>query len=179
IATRRCRRKGDGTTITSPSYSSYRRPSSGHCCSSAKVTRGSVAFMERILHRRARSVPHRSAALSPMKSPARAQITAQNLPCVAAALWQNLAETRSRSMTRIFYACAVAIGFAVFLYVSLVRTTAVQQADDAVRIDADDIGGAVKSAKGPAAGGWASAETRVLQTKVGSAEGTDGRGRQE
>jgi len=80
-------------------------------------------------------------------------------------------------MTRIFYACAVAIGFAVFLDVSLVRTTAVQQADDAVRIDADDIGGVVKSAKGPEAGVWVIAETNELPTKFVKIVVTDDRGR--
>jgi hypothetical protein len=80
-------------------------------------------------------------------------------------------------MTRILYACAVAIGFAVFLDVSLVRTTAVQQADDAVRIDADDIGGVVKSAKGPEAGVWVIAETSELPTKFVKIVVTDDRGR--
>src|SRR2546427_1554845 len=80
-------------------------------------------------------------------------------------------------MTRIFYACAVAIGFAVILDVSLVRTTAVQQADDAVRIDADDIGGVVKSAKGPEAGVWVISETSELPAEVAENVVTDDRGR--
>jgi hypothetical protein len=69
------------------------------------------------------------------------------------------------------------MGFAVFLDVSLVRTTAVQQADDAVRIDADDIGGVVKSAKGPEAGVWVIAETNELPTKFVKIVVTDDSGR--
>jgi hypothetical protein len=79
-ATRWCRGNGDGTTITSPSYSSYRRPSSGHSCSSAKVTRGSAAFMNRIFDRRARRMPRRVDAFVRLNSRAarrsRAEIAA-------------------------------------------------------------------------------------------------------
>jgi hypothetical protein len=68
------------------------------------------------------------------------------------------------------------MGFALFLNLSLVRTTAVQQGDD-VRIDADDIGGVVKSAKGPEAGVWVIAETTELPTKFVKIVVTDDRGR--
>src|ERR671937_162777 len=93
-------------------------------------------------------------------------------------LWQNHAETRSRAMTtRILYASAVAMGFALLLDVSIARTSAGQAPDETVRIDADDIGGVVKSVKGPEAGVWVIAETNELPTKFVKIVVTDDRGR--
>jgi hypothetical protein len=51
------------------------------------------------------------------------------------------------------------------------------QTDEAVRIDADDIGGVVKSAKGPEAGVWVIAETTELPTRFVKIVVTDDRGR--
>src|SRR6185436_2415585 len=69
---------GAGTTITSPSYSSYRRPSSGHWHSSAKLTRGSTALTPAILHRRyATTVPREFVRISENDVPNVAEITAR------------------------------------------------------------------------------------------------------
>src|SRR5260370_24233005 len=46
-----------------------------------------------------------------------------------------------------------------------------------VRIDSDDIGGVVTSAKGPEAGAWVIAETKDLPTKFAKIVVTDDRGR--
>ena len=50
-------------------------------------------------------------------------------------------------------------------------------AQDPVRIDSDDIGGVVTSAKGPEAGVWVIAETTELPTKLVKIVVTDDRGR--
>ena len=52
-----------------------------------------------------------------------------------------------------------------------------RQPADAVRVDADDIGGVVRSAKGPEAGVWVIAETADLPTKFVKIVVTDDRGR--
>jgi hypothetical protein len=52
-----------------------------------------------------------------------------------------------------------------------------QQNNNAVRIDNDDIGGVVASAKGPEAGVWVIAETTDLSTKYAKIVVTDDRGR--
>ena len=52
-----------------------------------------------------------------------------------------------------------------------------QQPSEPVRIDNDDIGGVVTSAKGPEAGVWVIAETNDLPTKFGKIVVTDDRGR--
>ncbi|HEX4593355.1 MAG TPA: carboxypeptidase-like regulatory domain-containing protein [Bryobacteraceae bacterium] len=52
-----------------------------------------------------------------------------------------------------------------------------QQASSDVRIDNDDIGGVVRSAKGPEAGAWVIAETKDLPTKFAKIVVTDDRGR--
>jgi hypothetical protein len=54
---------------------------------------------------------------------------------------------------------------------------ALQTGGDAVRIDPDDIGGVVTSAKGPEAGVWVIAETADLATKFVKIVVTDDRGR--
>jgi hypothetical protein len=57
-----------------------------------------------------------------------------------------------------------ALGAGAFVAVSPVRLSG-QQNNAAVRIDNNDIGGVVTSAKGPEAGVWVIAETTVLPTK--------------
>ncbi len=80
--------------------------------------------------------------------------------------------------TSALYAGAVAVGFALLLGVSQVRMNAGQTAaDTAVRIDDDDVGGLVSSAKGPEAGVWVIAETTDLPTKFVKIVVTDDRGR--
>ena len=75
---------------------------------------------------------------------------------------------------REFYPKLVTIGLFVGA-VSLIRMSA-QQPGDAVRIDNDDIGGVVTSAKGPEAGVWVIAETTDLPTKFSKIVVTDDRG---
>src|SRR5205807_8881716 len=60
---------------------------------------------------------------------------------------------------------------------SLVRMSAGQTTGDAVRIDNDDLGGVVTSAKGPEAGVWVIAETNDMPTKFARIVVTDDRGR--
>ncbi|HEV3140616.1 MAG TPA: carboxypeptidase-like regulatory domain-containing protein, partial [Vicinamibacterales bacterium] len=69
------------------------------------------------------------------------------------------------------------VGVAVFLAVSLRVVGGVQSTTETVRIDADDIGGVVTSAKGPEAGVWVIAETSDLPTKFVKIVVTDDRGR--
>ncbi len=56
------------------------------------------------------------------------------------------------------------VGLAAFLGLSIAGTMA--QSGNAVRIDSDDIGGVVTSAKGPEAGVWVIAETTDLPTQA-------------
>src|SRR5256885_1211832 len=51
------------------------------------------------------------------------------------------------------------------------------QIDSGLRIDGDDIGGVVRSAKGPEAGVWVIAETKDLPTKFARIVVTDDQGR--
>src|SRR5688572_31024698 len=74
------------------------------------------------------------------------------------------------------YASAVAIGMALWLAFQA-PTSAGQQAAEGVRIDADDIGGVVTSAKGPEEGVWVIAETADLPTKFAKIVVTGDRGR--
>jgi hypothetical protein len=78
--------------------------------------------------------------------------------------------------TRVLCSGAVAVGIALFLAASQTQTAA-GQGGDAVRIDADDVGGVVTSTKGPEAGVWVIAETRDLPTKFVKIVVTDDRGR--
>src|SRR6058998_1793615 len=80
------------------------------------------------------------------------------------------------TMTRVLQVGSVVVGFVV-LATSLTVTTAGQGTGDAVRIDADDIGGIVASASGPEAGVWVIAETTELPTKFAKIVVTDDRGR--
>ena len=52
-----------------------------------------------------------------------------------------------------------------------------QQADPAIKIGGEDLGGVVKSAKGPEAGVWVIAETTDLPTKFAKMVVTDDKGR--
>jgi len=52
-----------------------------------------------------------------------------------------------------------------------------QQLDPAIKIGAGDLGGVVKSAKGPEAGVWVIAETTDLPTKFAKMVVTDDKGR--
>ena len=79
--------------------------------------------------------------------------------------------------TRVSYWGIVAVGFGLFLVASQVGISALQNNDGAVRIDSDDLGGMVTSAKGPEAGVWVVAETTDLPTKFVKIAVTDDRGR--
>src|SRR3989442_2297732 len=79
--------------------------------------------------------------------------------------------------TRMLYSSAAAVGYALLLAASQTRMNAGQQTGDAVRIDNDDLGGVVTSAKGPEAGVWVIAETSDLPTKFVKIVVTDDRGR--
>src|SRR6187200_3481693 len=63
--------------------------------------------------------------------------------------------------------------FVALAAIAAITPAAAQQ----VRIDADDIGGVVTSAKGPEAGVWVIAETRDLPTKYVKIVSTDDSGR--
>ena len=75
------------------------------------------------------------------------------------------------------YSVAVVASFAMLLAVSQTQTSARQAAADAVRVDADDLGGVVASPKGPEAGVWVIAETADLPTRFVKIVVTDDRGR--
>jgi hypothetical protein len=77
--------------------------------------------------------------------------------------------------TKLFYWGLVALGIAAILAVWPVRLSG--QQSTAVRIDKDDIGGVVTSAKGPEAGVWVIAETTDLPTKFAKIVVTDDQGR--
>src|SRR5574342_295345 len=69
----------------------------------------------------------------------------------------------------------VGIGIAIFMAASAVRLSGQQNAT--VRLDNDDIGGVVTSAKGPEAGVWVIAETTDLPTRFAKIVVTDDQGR--
>ena len=75
---------------------------------------------------------------------------------------------------------ALSLGLILFAnvvaFVSLPRQLGSQQ-NASVRIDKDDIGGVVRSAKGPEAGVWVIAETTDLPTKFAKIVATDDQGR--
>jgi hypothetical protein len=77
---------------------------------------------------------------------------------------------------RFLYLGMVTIGIAALLAISAVRLSGQQNAR-AVRIDNDDIGGVVTSAKGPEAGVWVIAETADLPTKFAKIVVSDDQGR--
>src|SRR5258707_5562865 len=76
--------------------------------------------------------------------------------------------------TRIAYSGVAAVVIAVFLTAPL---GAQQGGGSAIRIGANDLGGVVRSAKGPEAGVWVIAETNDLPTKFAKVVVTDDRGR--
>src|SRR5262245_17808702 len=76
-----------------------------------------------------------------------------------------------------WYVCMAAVAFAVLLVPVTVGLNAQQSTGPSVRIDADDIGGVVTSAKGPEAGVWVIAETTDLPTKFAKIVVTDDQGR--
>src|SRR5687768_8938497 len=73
-----------------------------------------------------------------------------------------------------FLGMAVAI---VAIFLSFSSTPLSSQQNASVRIDNDDIGGVVTSAKGPEAGVWVIAETTDLPTQFSRSVVTDDRGR--
>ncbi len=70
----------------------------------------------------------------------------------------------------------VALGVGVIIAVGAAQTGG-QQSADPVRIDADDIGGVVTSARGPESGVWVIAETTELPTRFARSVVTDDQGR--
>ena len=80
-------------------------------------------------------------------------------------------------ISRFGYSVAVVAGLAILLAASQTRVKAGQAAGEAVRVDADDLGGVVSSPKGPEAGVWVIAETSDLPTKFVKIVVTDDRGR--
>ena len=81
-------------------------------------------------------------------------------------------------MTRgAWYLRVAVVGLGMCLAVTPVRTAANQASGDAVRIDGDDIGGVVTSAKGPEGGVWVIAQTRALPTMFRKIVVTDEQGR--
>ena len=78
--------------------------------------------------------------------------------------------------TRLFYFAVAAIVMAVLLIAAPAGMTARQASSD-VKVDPDDIGGVVSSAKGPEAGVWVIAETTDLPTRLIKIVVTDDRGR--
>src|SRR5262250_3870620 len=79
-------------------------------------------------------------------------------------------------MTRLIYPGVVAVG-AALIWIAAPAITAGQQTADAVRIDADDVGGTVTGPNGPEAGVWVIAETNDLATKFAKIVVTDDQGR--
>ena len=77
--------------------------------------------------------------------------------------------------TRTFFMVAVLFSAVAFLAALPGRLSSQQGA--AVRVDADDVGGMVTSAKGPEAGVWVIAETTDLPTKFAKIVVTDDQGR--
>ena len=77
--------------------------------------------------------------------------------------------------TKALYIGMVAVGITVFVAASAVLLSG--QQNTTVRIDNDDIGGVVTSAKGPEAGVWVIAETTNLPTRFARMVVTDDQGR--
>jgi hypothetical protein len=73
--------------------------------------------------------------------------------------------------------CAVAAGIAALIAACAMQAGKEASSGAAVRIDADDIGGVVTSAKGPEAGVWVIAETTELPTRFSRSVVTDDQGR--
>jgi hypothetical protein len=78
---------------------------------------------------------------------------------------------------RVFYLAAAILGVGAFLTISPLQLSGQQSTNTTVRIDNDDIGGVVTSAKGPEAGVWVIAETTDLPTRFAKMVVTDDQGR--
>ena len=77
---------------------------------------------------------------------------------------------------KVFYLSALAVGIAAVI-AACASQMGGEQSAGAVRIDNDDIGGVVTSAKGPEAGVWVIAETTELPTRFARIVVTDDQGR--
>ncbi len=77
----------------------------------------------------------------------------------------------------LYVAGLIAAGVGVVLAAAPVRLGGQRESGAALRIDNNDIGGVVASAKGPEAGVWVIAETRDLPTRFARSVVTDDRGR--
>src|SRR5437867_3350717 len=79
--------------------------------------------------------------------------------------------------TRLLYLGVAAVGIAALIAACAAQMGGEQSTGAAVRIDNDDIGGVVTSAKGPEAGVWVIAETTELSTRFAKMVVTDDQGR--
>ena len=75
-----------------------------------------------------------------------------------------------------FYLSVASIAMTAFLNASSAQVMA-QQANSAIHVGANDLGGVVTSSKGPEAGVWVIAETTDLGTKMSKTVVTDDQGR--
>src|SRR5881398_3324478 len=78
---------------------------------------------------------------------------------------------------RLLYLGVAAVGIAALIVACAAQMGGEQSTGAAVRIDDDDIGGVVRSAKGPEAGVWVIAETTDLPTRFTRSVVTDDQGR--
>src|SRR5947199_9843640 len=78
---------------------------------------------------------------------------------------------------RLLYLGVAAVGIAALIVACTAQMGGEQSTGAAVRIDNDDIGGGVTSAKGPEAGVWVIAETTDLPTRFSRSVVTDDQGR--
>jgi hypothetical protein len=78
---------------------------------------------------------------------------------------------------RLLYLGVAAVGIAALIVACAAQMGSEQSTGAAVRIDNDDIGGVVTSAKGPEAGVWVIAETTELPTRFAKMVVTDDQGR--
>src|SRR5213594_1881784 len=79
--------------------------------------------------------------------------------------------------TRLLYLGVAAVGIAALIAACAAQMGSEPGTGAAVRIDDDDIGGVVTSAKGPEAGVWVIAETTELPTRFSRSVVTDDQGR--
>src|SRR6266705_4501900 len=78
---------------------------------------------------------------------------------------------------KLLYLGVAAVGIAALIVACAAQMGGEQSTGAAVRIDNDDIGGVVTSAKGPEAGVWVIAETTELSTRFAKMVVTDDQGR--
>ena len=78
---------------------------------------------------------------------------------------------------KLLYVGVAAVGIAALIVACAAQMGGEQSTGAAVRIDDDDIGGVVISAKGPEAGVWVIAETTDLPTRFSRSVVTDDQGR--